>query len=296
MAGSGPKVRPCALRRVAQVVEHDARLDARELRAPDRSPAMRCRYFDMSSTTATLQHWPARLVPPPRGRDRRADAGGRSATAGDHVVAIARDDDADRHLAVVRGVGRVERAGAGVEAHLAARRARRSSSASAREANAASWRARIHTSSRTLSERTVSAILSRLRLPLSSDSANFAACSAVTFGGIGGSNGSTTASTSTGPGVASASSSTAPHVAGSSTVKPVPPQARANAAKSIGCSSQPYSGLPRNTICSHLIMPSELFLTTTTLIGSLYLHAVGELRHQHREAAVADEGDALASG
>src|SRR5438094_216489 len=26
------------------------------------------RYFEKSSTTATLQHWPARLVPPPRGR------------------------------------------------------------------------------------------------------------------------------------------------------------------------------------------------------------------------------------
>ena len=52
------------------------------------------------------------------------------------------------------------------------------------------------------------------------------------FAGIGGSNGSTTASTSTGPGVASASATTSPQRRGSSTRKPVAPQARANAAKS----------------------------------------------------------------
>src|SRR5215207_6468064 len=63
----------------------------------------------------------------------------------------------------------------------------------------------------------------------------------------------------------------APHSAGLSVEKPVAPHARANAAKPIGCSSHPYSGFPRNTICSHLIIPSELFLTMTTLIGSLYL-------------------------
>ena len=48
----------------------------------------------------------------------------------------------------------------------------------------------------------------------------------------------------------------------------------------------PYSGLPRNIICSHLICPSVLFLTTTTLIGSLYLtpyklpHKHGDIRHR----------------
>ncbi len=56
--------------------------------------------------------------------------------------------------------------------------------------------------------------------------------------------------------------------------RPVPPQARAKAAKSIGCSSQPYSGCPRNTICSHLIMPSVLFLITTIFTGSWYLTQV----------------------
>src|SRR5437763_10420652 len=40
------------------------------------------------------------------------------------------------------------------------------------------------------------------------------------------------------------------------------------------CISQPHSGLPGKTICSHLIWPSELFLTMTTTIGSRYLQAV----------------------
>ena len=84
--------------------------------------------------------------------------------------------------------------------------------------------------------------------------------------------------------------------AGSSIVMPMPPQASANLTKSIGWSSTPYSGLPRKTICSHLIWPSMLFLMTTTLIGSSYLTAVANSRHQHREAAVADEGDDLPVG
>lgn len=61
-----------------------------------------------------------------------------------------------------------------------------------------------HTISRTVSERTVKAILSRFGCPFTSDSANFAACSTVTLGGIGGVNGSTTASTRTGPSTANA--------------------------------------------------------------------------------------------
>ena len=78
--------------------------------------------------------------------------------------------------------------------------------------------------------------------------------------------------------------------------KPRAPHASANLTKSIGCSSTPYSGLPRKTICSHLIWPSVLFLMMTTLTGSLYFTPVRKLGHQHREAAVADEGDALPVG
>src|SRR5688500_8682414 len=65
-----------------------------------------------------------------------------------------------------------------------------------------------------------------------------------------------------------------PHIRGSSIVNAVAPQARATMAKSIGCNSHPYSGFPRKPNCSHLICPRVLFLTTNTLIGSLYLTAV----------------------
>ncbi len=71
---------------------------------------MRFMYFVKSSTTATLQLWPARLVPAPRARigapndrhdgDRRAN-----------VVFVSWNDDADGNLAVVRGVGRVQARG-----------------------------------------------------------------------------------------------------------------------------------------------------------------------------------------
>ena len=65
VAGSGAKVRSCFFGGVAQRVEHDAGLDAGELlRRVELQDA--CMYFEKSRTTATLQHWPARLVPPPR--------------------------------------------------------------------------------------------------------------------------------------------------------------------------------------------------------------------------------------
>ncbi len=66
------------------------------------------RYLLQSSTTATLQHCPARLVPPPRAR-----TGARAGAHGDGRARCrrrARHDDADRHLPVVRRVGGVERA------------------------------------------------------------------------------------------------------------------------------------------------------------------------------------------
>ena len=93
------------------------------------------------------------------------------------------------------------------------------------------------------------------------------ASSVVILGGIGGSFASTTASTTTGPGVASASRSCSPQVAGSSRWKALAPHPSATLTKSTGARSTPYSGLPRKTICSHLIRPSELFLKQTTLTG-----------------------------
>ena len=73
----------------------------------------------MSSTTATLQACPARLVPGAAGQHRRvvlgADRHGRH-----DVVVVAREDHAERDLAVVGGVGGVDGPGAGVEVDLPA--------------------------------------------------------------------------------------------------------------------------------------------------------------------------------
>ena len=72
--GSGPKVRPCcsaASRRSSSTTPGcDARAAAPRVELED-AGACTC---EKSITTATLQHWPARLVPPPRGEDRRAVA------------------------------------------------------------------------------------------------------------------------------------------------------------------------------------------------------------------------------
>ena len=76
-------------------------------------------YLVKSSTTATLQHWPARLVPAPRG-STGAPNFRHAATAATTSSAIARNDEADRNLTVVRAVGGIKRAAAAVEAHLAA--------------------------------------------------------------------------------------------------------------------------------------------------------------------------------
>ena len=86
VAGSGPKVRWCCSACVAQVVEHHARLDAGRACASGSIARTWFRYFDKSMTTATLQHCPARLVPPPAAQDRGAIAGGRVAMVRDHVV------------------------------------------------------------------------------------------------------------------------------------------------------------------------------------------------------------------
>ena len=101
-----------------QVVEHRARLDARRApRGVELENAVEVR--EKSSTTATLQHWPARTVPPPRVRTG-APCSRHDRDRRDDVVDGRGNDDADRHLAVVGGVGRVEGPAAGVEADLAA--------------------------------------------------------------------------------------------------------------------------------------------------------------------------------
>jgi hypothetical protein len=109
----------------------------------------------------------------------------------DDVFDRTRPYHADRRLTVVGGVGRIQGASSSAEIDLAGDLR-------------AKDRFERHTSSRTLSERTVKAIFSRFGWPLTSDCANRPACSTVTFGGIGGVYGSTTASTITGPFIASA--------------------------------------------------------------------------------------------
>jgi hypothetical protein len=69
-----------------------------------------------------------------------------------------------------------------------------------------------------VSAATVQATFPRLGVPRSSASPSFAACASVALGGIGGSFGSTTASITTGPGVANAVRSMSPQTAGSSIV------------------------------------------------------------------------------
>src|SRR6476469_1865906 len=104
----------------------------------------------------------------------------------------------------------------------------------------------------------------------------------VIFAGMGGSLASTSAWIKTGPDVDKAVSRTAPHSDAFPIVKPEPPQARAKVAKSIGCNSQPYSGLPRKTICSHFIWPRVLFLITITLIAHVKnAHRYMELGFDH---------------
>ena len=56
------------LGRAAQEIEHAARLHPRPLVVRGRVRGCLRMYFEKSRTTATLQHWPARLVPPPRPR------------------------------------------------------------------------------------------------------------------------------------------------------------------------------------------------------------------------------------
>src|SRR6478672_9957326 len=91
---------------------------------------------------------------------------------------------------------------------------------------------------------------------------------------MGGSNGSTYASTMVGFRSFIASCILDLISDGSLIAYPLPPQSSAKLAKSIGENSTPNSGFPRNPICSHLIIPKVLFLITITLIGRLYCTAV----------------------
>ena len=76
-------------------------------------------YFEKSSTTATLQHCPARLVPPPRERTG-ASKFAADGDGGFHVGSAAWHYNSDGNLAVVRCVSCVESARGLVEADFSA--------------------------------------------------------------------------------------------------------------------------------------------------------------------------------
>ena len=121
----------------------------------------------------------------------------------DHLVPRPGADDADRHLAVVRGVGRIERPRLRPEVHRCPKRAfeiapqslcRVSRVAVVFEQDLPVQRPRDeprlcshHTSSRTVSEPRVSAVFIACGVPLARASAMCSACFASIFGGSGGS-------------------------------------------------------------------------------------------------------------
>ena len=143
----------------------------------------------------------------------------------------------------------------------------------------------------------VSAICRRAACPSRAPARNSPPAWRSIFGGIGGSFGSTTASIRTGPGEASACLQRLR--AGFRIVDAKGRQRRSPARRSrsrSAASSQTYSGLPRKTICSHLIWPSALFLMTMIFTSRLYLTQRRDLAHQHGEPAVADEATTCRSG
>ena len=111
VAGSGPKVRPCCSAASRRSSSTHAGLHPREPPASESISRTRFMYFEKSMTHRDVAALAGEARAAAARQDRRAvraaDGDGR-----DHVVDVARDDDADRHLAIVRGVGRVERAAA----------------------------------------------------------------------------------------------------------------------------------------------------------------------------------------
>jgi hypothetical protein len=106
------------LRGPAEVVEHDPGLDARR-------PRGRVDLEDARQVAARVEddRGVAGLAGQARARAAREDRHvvlGAHAQRGHDVVVVAREHDADGHVAVVRRIGGVHRAGAGVEADLAA--------------------------------------------------------------------------------------------------------------------------------------------------------------------------------
>ncbi len=116
--GSGPNVRWWASAGVAQRIEDDARLDARE--PPGgidlEDPVHVLREVEHDRDVAALA---GEAGAGAARQHRRAEAAARGHRR-DHIVCIAGNDEPDGNLPVVRAVGGVERAAPAIEAHLAA--------------------------------------------------------------------------------------------------------------------------------------------------------------------------------
>ena len=115
-----PEDQPVLGRLMLQAVEDDARLDARNL--PLRVDAHHAvdvlRHIHDDRDVAALPR-EARAA---TARQNRRAVLPADANRRDHVVHIPRDDDANGHLPIVGAVGRIQRAAAAIESHLAAAR------------------------------------------------------------------------------------------------------------------------------------------------------------------------------
>ena len=152
------------------------------------------------------------------------------------------------------------------------------------------------TSSLTLSSKTERMILPASGSPRTSDSANLSACCGVAAAGIGGSNGSTTASTIAGLLLDERRLQRRPHLLGSLA-------AEAHAAARLGelhevdrLQLDPVFGVAQEDHLLPLDLAERVVLDDDDLDRQLVLDRRDEVAHQHREAAVADEGDDLPVG
>ena len=106
------------LRGIPQIVEHDPWLDARPAsrRVQLEKLVVVLAVVDEHRDVAALARQAGAAAP----RDDRDVVRSAHLDGRDHVVRVARDDDADGDLPVVRGVGRVQGPAPGVEAHFSA--------------------------------------------------------------------------------------------------------------------------------------------------------------------------------
>ena len=258
-----------------------------------------CRWREKSMQTATLQPWPARLVPPPRATIG-ASCSRQMRTASTTSSPDARIDDADRHLAIVGGIGRVERPRLPLEIHRCLERAleirlqrlrRVRGIAVAFEQHLPVGRHASRAAARASSDQLAHRVgrerqrrLLACGVPLASAFGDVqrllrrrsSAASAARSD-------RPPLRSGTGPASRAPRAAARRSCAGSSMRDGADAAALGDARRSRSArSSQPYSGLPRNTICSHLIWPSALFLMTMILTLRLYFLQRRELAHQHR--------------